>query len=338
MKFEDIAVPLGMTAIQQKPPKAPECLFDQFDPRLKIWIPGSFCIVEISSGAAATADYDGDGLMDIYYARMDGPDQLWRNFGNGTFKEFTAEANLSSTAFHRSSAVAWVDIDNDGDMDIYVGTMAESRFYLYVNDGMGHFTEEAEKRGVALKPVIPPYKTSTMTIAVGDYDRDGWLDMYTTEWLPHLDLGFDYKNFTHSNCRLLRNLGAQGKPGYFEDVTELAGLGKTKEPTVAADRFGGVDVRYYGVMNTGLLRDIIPGPFQLAAMFTDLDNDGKTPFTKSDRINEEYDNVGIPLCNCLNVSYFIEIPFSRLLLPPARSRRVVSSNPIWNSEFFSDSI
>lgn len=221
------------------------------------------------------ADYDGDGLMDIYYARMDGPDQLWRNLGNGTFKEFTAEANLSSTAFHRSSAVAWVDVDNDGDMDIYVGTMAESRFYLYINDGMGHFTEEAEERGVALKPVIPPYKTSTMTIAVGDYDRDGWLDMYSTEWLPHLDLGFDYKNFTHSNCRLLRNLGAQGKPGYFEDVTEHAGLGKTKEPTVAADRFGGVDVRYYGVMNTGLLRDIIPGPFKLAAMFTDLDNDGK---------------------------------------------------------------
>jgi len=273
-KFEDIAERLGMTAIMQKPPKAPDCLFDQFDPNLKIWIPGSFCIVEISAGGAAAADYDGDGLIDIYYARMDGPDQLWRNLGNGTYQDYTAEANLSSTAFHRSSAAAWLDIDNDGDLDLYIGTMAESRFYLYINDGMGHYSEDAEERGLALHPQIPPFKTSTMTIAFGDYDKDGWLDIYTTEWLPHLDLSFDYNNHSHSNAKLLRNLGAEGKPGYFEDATERAGLAKTKEPSVDADKFGGVDVRYYGVMNTGLLKDIIPGSFKLAALFTDLDGDG----------------------------------------------------------------
>lgn len=88
--------------------------------------------------------------------------------------------------------------------------MAEKRFYLYINNGMGSFTEEAEKRGVALKPTLPPFQTSTMTIAVGDYDKDGWLDFYTTEWLPHLDQSFDYNNASHSNCKLLRNLGAQG--------------------------------------------------------------------------------------------------------------------------------
>lgn len=88
--------------------------------------------------------------------------------------------------------------------------MAEKRFYLYINDGMGSFTEEAVKRGVALRPVIPPYKTSTMTIAVADYDKDGWLDFYTTEWLPHLDQSFDYNNASHANCKLLRNLGGRG--------------------------------------------------------------------------------------------------------------------------------
>ena len=66
-----------------------------------------------------------------------------------------------------------------------------------------------------------------------------------------------------------------GKPGYFEDVTEKAGLHRTTEPTVDADRMeGGVDVRYYGVFNTGLIKDILPGPYKLTAMFTDLDNDG----------------------------------------------------------------
>ena len=58
-------------------------------------------------------------------------------------------------------------------------------------------------------------------------------------------------------------------------MTERAGLAKTPEPTVDADRFGGVDVRYYGVMNTGLIKDILPGPFKLGALFTDLDDDGE---------------------------------------------------------------
>ena len=216
---------------------------------------------------------------------MDGPDELWRNLGDGTFRLVTAEANLAATAYHHSSGVAFVDIDNDGDEDIYVATSAESRFYLYVNDGLGHFTEDAEARGLGLKPTIPPFQTSTMTIAVGDYDKDGWLDLYTTEWLPHLDQSFDYNNATHSLSRLLRNLGAQGKPGHFEDVTTAAGLANTIEPTVDADRFGGVDVRYYGVMSTGFLKDIIPGPFKLSAMFTDLDNDGESreclPFSRT---------------------------------------------------------
>jgi len=112
--------------------------------------------------------------------------------------------------FFSSTALAWADVDEDGDQDLFIGTMAEERFFLYINDGMGSFTEEAEKRGVALRPLIPPFQTSTMTIAVADYDKDGWLDFYTTEWLPHLDQSFDYNNASHSNCKLLRNLGAQG--------------------------------------------------------------------------------------------------------------------------------
>ena len=274
--FQDVAPVLGMDADQTIPPKAPDCLFDQYDPFLKIWIKGSFCLPDLSNAASATADYDGDGLLDIYYARMDGQDQLWRNLGNGTFRLVTDEANLACTGHHRSSGVAWADVDNDGDQDLYVATMSEKRFHFYVNDGMGHFTEEAEQRGLALYPTIPPFQTSTMTIAVADYDKDGWLDFYTTEWLPHLDKSFDYKNASHSNSKLLRNLGSQGKPGYFEDVTAKAGLGETVEPTVDADRMGGVDVRYYGIRETGMMKDILPGPFKLTAMFTDMDNDGKS--------------------------------------------------------------
>ena len=159
IKFKDIAQELGMDAVQSAVPSIPDCVFDQYDPTLKTWIKGSFCLPEQSAGAGATADYDNDGLLDIYYARVDGNDQLWRNLGNGSFQLVTAEANLTQTG--------------DGDVDLYIGTIAEDRFYFYVNDGMGHFAEEATQRGLAGKPTIPPYKTSTMTIALGDYNKDG---------------------------------------------------------------------------------------------------------------------------------------------------------------------
>lgn len=173
IKFKDIAEELGMNEVQSAVPSSPDCIFDHFDPTLESWIKGSFCLPEQSAGAGATADYDNDGLLDVYYARVDGNDQLWRNLGNGSFMLVTKEANLTQTMNHRSSSVTWADIDNDGDVDLYIGTIAEERFYFYANDGMGHFTEEAVERGLAGKPTIPPYKTSTMTIAVGDYNKDG---------------------------------------------------------------------------------------------------------------------------------------------------------------------
>lgn len=107
--------------------------------------------------------------------------------------------------------------------------------------------------------------------------------MYIIEWLFYFDFGFDYKNFIYLNCCLFKNLGVQGKLGYFEDVMEFVGLGKIKEFIVVVDRFGGVDVRYYGVMNIGLFRDIILGLFKLVVMFIDLDNDGKIFFIKNDK-------------------------------------------------------
>lgn len=173
IKFKDIAPELGMDAVQSAIPSSPDCLFDHYDPTLKTWIKGSFCLPEQSAGAGATADYDNDGLMDIYYARVDGADQLWRNLGNGSFELMTTDANLTNTLNHRSSGVTWADVDNDGDMDLFIATMAEDRFYFYVNDGMGHFSEQAMKRGLALRPQIPPFKTSTMTVALGDYNKDG---------------------------------------------------------------------------------------------------------------------------------------------------------------------
>ena len=272
VNFRNIAEDLGMTAVQAMISTSPNCLFDNWDLKHKRWIKGSFCMADTLFGAAATGDFDNDGNLDIYYARVDGEDQLWKNLGNGSFGMVTYEANLTETARHHSSAVVWVDIDNDGDSDIYVGTSGDERHFLYINDGMGHFIEDAERRGLAVHPQILPFQTSCQGIGVGDFNNDGWLDIYTTEWLVHLNQKYDYNNASHSGVRLFQNLGSLHKPGFFRDVTVAAQLGKKPRPEIPATLF---DFRPYNLDIHGSFADIVPGPYQFSATFADIDDDGK---------------------------------------------------------------
>jgi hypothetical protein len=109
--------------------------------------------------------------------------------------------------------------------------------YLLVNDGAGGFTEEAVARGAALArdARLPPGEgglTSSFSVAVGDFDNDGWLDLFTTEWFPrqHLlqnatGMGSAREVDAATTSKLLRNLGGSaGRPGCFEDATWAAGI------------------------------------------------------------------------------------------------------------------
>ena len=72
--------------------------------------------------------------------------------------------------------------------------------------------------------------TSSFSVAVGDYDGDGWLDLYTTEWFPRLHVPIELLTpegvHSLSTCRLLRNRGAEAPAlaGVFEDATWRAGI------------------------------------------------------------------------------------------------------------------
>ena len=169
------------------------------------------CEVPFMTGGAATADYDGDGWPDLLVTRLGAPDILYRNRGDGTFEDVTAGSGLDEFSF-LSNGAAWADIDNDGDPDLYVTVAGGTRFYLFINDGAGHFTEEAVARGAAVETQQPH---SGFSVAVGDYDRDGWLDLFTTEWAV--------KGNIPSHSRLLRNRG-EAAPGFFDDVTIEAGV------------------------------------------------------------------------------------------------------------------
>ena len=201
---------------------------------------------ELMTGGAAAGDYDGDGWVDLVVSRRDDTMILFRNLGDGTFENVTAEAKLDAVQSRGSNGMAWGDIDNDGDLDLYVTSFDDRRFYLYVNDGNGTFKEEGRGRGASLEGANPHYGQSA---AFGDYNLDGYLDLFVTEW-RHDDETNNPNNHPSHN-RLLRNRGSSD-PGYFEDVTDEAG--------VNVDGFKG--------------NRVPPGSWGFAPRFSDLDGDG----------------------------------------------------------------
>jgi enediyne biosynthesis protein E4 len=175
--------------------------------------PLGFCVAKLLTGGAALGDYDGDGWDDLYVTRLDGPDILYRNQGDGTFVDVTGQAGLGADL--ATNGAVFADVDDDGHLDLYVTTVGEERFHLYVNNGDGTFTE-ATDRGVSPMDGDPRVG---MGACVGDYDRDGWLDLHVSEWIRYTGPSSIAPNGTS----LYRNRGAE-VPGAFEDVTGEAGV------------------------------------------------------------------------------------------------------------------
>ena len=149
------------------------------------------------------------------------------------------------------------DIDNDGDLDIYVTTQFADQFLLFVNDGTGSFNEEAIPRGAKVE-MDSAFSTDRLGtgVSMGDYDRDGFLDIHTNEWASRSDQpDFGIGSYTATAARLLHNRGAS-LPGFFEDITLEAGAALHDVP---ASYISGQPV--YGV-------------FSFASQFADIDQDG----------------------------------------------------------------
>ena len=130
----------------------------------------------IGSGVAA-ADFDKDGLQDIFFASGQVSCKLYQNKGSFKFEDVTQSAGVVTTTW--CTGVSVVDINNDGLPDIYVCVSHshdanKRRNLLFINHGNFKFTEEAADYGLGDESF------STQAVFL-DYDKDGDLDMYLTK-------------------------------------------------------------------------------------------------------------------------------------------------------------
>ena len=138
-------------------------------------------------------------------------DNLFRNNSDGTFTDVSKESGIADHAGWGMGMVCG-DYDNDGDTDIFVANDVAENF-LFMNNGSGKFEEVALISGFAYD--LNGHSQGSMGVDCGDYDNDGWLDFYMT-------------NFEQQFAALYKNLGN----GIFEEVNLITGSGAGTRPHV----------------------------------------------------------------------------------------------------------
>ncbi|MDB5285108.1 MAG: hypothetical protein JWR05_57 [Mucilaginibacter sp.] len=169
----------------------------------------------------ASADFNNDGLEDLYFASNQGPNKLYLNKGGLKFEDVTAKAGLAGTGSWKTG-VTVVDINGDGLKDIYVCVVANFKNFkgknqLYINNGDMTFTESAAKYGL-------DFSGFSTQASFFDYDKDGDLDMFLLTSSVHSndtygDSSQRFKVSHDAGDHLFRNDG-----GKFTDVTAGSGI------------------------------------------------------------------------------------------------------------------
>ena len=160
-----------------------------------------------NSWSTAFGDYDNDGFVDLFVANYDTNkvNQLYHNNGDGTFTKVTS-GNPIVTDMAASTSGVWGDYDNDGDLDLFVSNSFGYDNFLYRNDGNGTFTK-------ILNDPIVNYLGFSHGATWVDYDNDGFLDMFVTEFL-HIAYNKLYKNNGNGTFTDITNSGLTADIAY----------------------------------------------------------------------------------------------------------------------------
>ncbi len=129
-----------------------------------------------TQGGAAFFDYNNDSHLDIYLTGGKSIDKLYKSNGDGTFTDKTVEAGFSGldTSIYTMGVVTG-DIDNDGDRDVFITTDRRFHNYLFLNNGNGTFTDISDAAGIV-------DTAESASAAFGDYNKDGYLDIFVSNW------------------------------------------------------------------------------------------------------------------------------------------------------------
>ncbi len=229
-------------------------------------------------GGISFADFNQDGFDDLTFCTQLGDNlRFFENDSNGGFIEIfpSIPANTAET-----KQALWVDFDNDGDKDLFVTAYTDIN-RLYRNNGSFMFTDVTAMLGL---PVSDEYKDhGTYGANFGDFDNDGWLDLYITNY------GLGSTDMPHPNYLYKNNNGTS-----FTDVTTPGTAGGTRQSFcsifldydndltpdlyVANDREEYPNVLYKN--NGGSLTDVSVGSGADVAIWAmntgagDVDNDG----------------------------------------------------------------
>jgi len=209
---------------------------------------GTFTNMTTAAGMAAqfgpalgvtTADFNGDGWIDLYIANDGQENQLWINQRDGTFKDLALVAGAAWSDPGKAKAGMGVDagdFDDDGDEDVFVTNLSGEGHDLYVNDGTGTFEPGSAAAGLK-HPSLPFTGFGTAWI---DIDNDGWLDLLTVNGtVQRIDELVREHDPTPLRQRkqLFRNLGN----GRFEDLTARSGDAFERADVGRGAAFGDID-------------------------------------------------------------------------------------------------
>ena len=165
-----------------------------------------------------TCDFDEDGDLDLYVGNYRlAPNWLFVNNGDGTFREEGVSRGVAGhpdvtggeTYYGHTIGAQWVDVDNDGDWDLFIANLAHPRFIsfsdksmLFINSGPPSYTfhDERERWGIEY------YETHSSCV-FGDFDNDGWQDLFIS------CVYNGYHSFLYKNCH-----------DHFELVSYEAGI------------------------------------------------------------------------------------------------------------------
>lgn len=126
--------------------------------------------IYLNGSGVAAGDVDGDGWCDLFFSAIDNRCVLYRNLGDWKFEDISAESGIPQIGMDATGAV-FADVDGDGDLDLIFNTVGRGTHVL-LNDGKGHFTEIAALNG----------RLGGMSLALGDFDLDGDLDLYVANY------------------------------------------------------------------------------------------------------------------------------------------------------------